>query len=330
LGALPFAYLLRYHKNLNRDNFTMALFQRHASLLMAIIVLLRVDPGLAFSTPKNDNSASFTLFDRFRAVCPADPSSVSQFDSSLVSASQDHNDDADGEDDSKSVWVAVYRSTNNKPSVLVKDSFLQAMRSATDSVSASSSASDSTLLGSFEQNPGVAQQAPVAVARLRESTHFDGSWVLDSMRCVLKKETTDASCDGGSEHIEAISTAVDTLLLHYLSLGSNRFESAIRTKATLLSGSLLEERGFRPVQDLQKDMVTHVSSLDECLDKYASRSVDTIAKSPGAQQRALTIVSLLGRIDRHVDLREASQAAEQDSDDDADDYDPWASVKRFL
>lgn len=226
--------------------------------LLAILASLWAHQSLAFSA--SNANPTLTLFDRFRAVCPADTSCIRQFDASLVSADDKEDDD----DDSNAVWVAVYRSNNNKPSVLVKDSFLKAMKSATDTVPVPEPSSD--LANSFVQGTGVAQEAPVAVARLVESKDFGNTWIMDSMRCVLKKENTDASCDGGSEHTEALTTGIDTLLLHYLqSLGRDRFEGAIRTKATLVSATLLEDRGFCEVQSLEKDMATHFSSLDDCL-----------------------------------------------------------------
>jgi hypothetical protein len=297
--------------------------------LLTIITLFlsHTSTSSAFSTPTpNSNDAVYTLFDRFRAICPADPSWVAQFDASLIDNVKDEA--------SKAVWVAVYRSNNNKPSVLIKDSLLQAMKSATDSVSTSANASDPALLNSFEMSRGVTKEAaPVAVARLIPSEDFSNTWILDYMRCVLKKENTDASCDGGSEHTEALTIGIDTLVLHYLSslndVGQkpNRFEGAIRTKATLVSATLLEDRGFREIEKLTKDMATHISSLDVCLEQYAARAVDTVAKSPGAQQRALSILSHLGRIDRDADL---SASQQQDEENDTDDYDPFASIMRYL
>lgn len=81
------------------------------------------------------------------------------------------------------------------------------------------------------------------------------------MRCILVKEKTDASCDGGSEHTEALATAIDALLHHYLvnmmeEANEGGFEGTIRIKAALLSAPLLEDRGFRAVTELQTDMVT--------------------------------------------------------------------------
>jgi hypothetical protein len=257
------------------------------------------------------------LFDRFRPTCPADLSSIRHFEPSLVEdCAEDH------------VWVAVYRSNNNKPSVLVRDEFLHAMRSATDTINSPSGA-DPSFLGSF--SPTASAAAPVAVARLRPAEDSASCFVLDSMRCILIKEKTDTSCDGGSEHTEALATAIDALLHHYLvsimdeSIG---FEGAIRTKATLMSAPLLEDRGFRPVQELQKDMVTHTSSLDDCFERFAARSVSSSSKSPGARQRAINIVSQLGRINRASDLERAQQLINQ-KDDEGEQYDPWAASRFF-
>lgn len=258
------------------------------------------------------SESSYSLFDRFNPSCPADASAVARFDKKLLDGDQD-----------ASVWAAVFRSNNNKPSVMVRDDFLSAMRSAVD-VSTPPTGDDELKSSFVSADSG---QSPVAVARLRPSTEFEGCWVLDSMRCILKKENTDDACDGGSEHTEALSAAIDALLLYHLNQ-TERFEGTIRTKATLVSGILLDERGFQEVQKLDKDMATHVSSLDACMERYAARSVTTESKSPGAQQRALSIVSLLGQIDRERDLR---KAREQDSSgDDEAEYDPWASVNNQL
>lgn len=264
----------------------------------------------------------YATFDRFRPACPADLSSIREFQPSLVS---------DGADDDGHVWVAVYRSSNNKPSVLVRDEFLHAMRSATYTIN-HPSAADPSILSSFSPI-AASSAAPVAVARLRPADACPNSLVLDSMRCVLVKEKTDPSCDGGSEHTEALATAIDALLHHYLvSIMGNRglsFEGTIRTKATLVSAPLLKDRGFRPVEKLQMDMVTHTSSLDDCLERFAARSVSpTSSKSPSARQRAIEIVSQLGRIDRAFDLERARQLIKQ-RDDDEKETDPWATSRFF-
>jgi hypothetical protein len=175
----------------------------------------------------------------------------------------------------------------------------------------------------------MALEKPVAVAQLRPSPDFENKWILDSLRCGLKKEDINDDCDGGSEFTEALSVAVDSLLLHHLQQQHQNdfvFEATIRTKATLFSNKVLEARGFEPVEELSKDMATHVSKYDACLQSYAERSTSTIP--PGARDRALQIVSLLGRLDRDQQLEAASAEEENKSkDDDQDDYDPWATFK---
>ena len=205
-----------------------------------------------FSTPNpassSGNDASYTLFDRFQAKCPADLSSIRQFDARLV---DDENEDG-------SAWVAVYRSSNNLPSVLIKDDFLNAMRIATTSVETSANSStiveNEAISSSFEES--VSARIPVAIARLSKTER--GGWMLDSMRCSLKKDDQNESCDGGSEHVEALSVCVDELLLYYLSCNDPppnfRMEGAIRCKATLVSSSILEDRGFQEISKLEKDI----------------------------------------------------------------------------
>ncbi|GKY93109.1 hypothetical protein MPSEU_000279100 [Mayamaea pseudoterrestris] len=280
----------------------------------ALFSFLKYSHGLA--------SNEFALFDRFRAECPAPPSCLHSFDPSLTH----HANDASHEDH---IWCAVYRSCNNAPSVMVRDEFLHAMRSATNTVNPTALPVES--MSSFEPQlaPLQNQQSPVAIARIKPSQDFPGSWVLDTMRCVLRKETQDSTCDGGSEHTEAISVAIDALLEYHLSKHSEdeRIEKfAIRTKATLVSSKVLEDRGFVEVDRLERDMATHVSNVDACLERYAERSVTTSAKSSGARQRALKIVSLLGRLEQ----TKAQQQAETYGDEtDSDDYDPWASFRQL-
>eukprot|EP00977_Amphora_coffeiformis_P003457 scaffold638_cov168-Amphora_coffeaeformis.AAC.39 len=322
IRTLPHSVCLRLAwDRITRHFVNMDRVARALSFLM-ITAVWRAD---AFSspTPPDGSQSMNTLYDRFRTVCPADTETIRLYSSSLID-NQDTDSDA--------IWAAVFRTSNNKPSVYVKDEFLQAMRAAVDPVeTASSFQIDSNVQGSFEAPSSSSKQAPVAVACLRPSPDFEGCYVLDSMRCILKKENTDASCDGGSEHTEAISAAIDSLLVQYLAKAvqaERRFDRAIRTKATLVGGVLLEERGFEEVQTMQKDMVTHISSLDACMTKYAERAVDLDTKSPGARQRALSIVSYLGRLDREKDLK-ASRKAAEDSEED-DEIDPWAGMKQFL
>ena len=167
--------------------------------------------GKGFGAPKNDE---FVSFDRFRSSCPADITAIQQFEPSLI---KEENRDDD-------VWVAVYRSSNNLPSVFVRDSFMDAMKVSTtvqsgDSETLVSSSSASSSVMSLEtkggDNMGDAKNKPVAVARLGKDQH-SGYYILDSMRCVLKKENQDADCDGGSEHAEAIGVCIDELVLSYL------------------------------------------------------------------------------------------------------------------
>jgi hypothetical protein len=290
----------------------------------------------------NNKAELSTLFDRFRPTCPASGGDVRRFHPDLIP----RDAGADGGDGAP-IWAAVYRTTNNQPSVLVRDEFLQAMRSATGAIHPPSGTTDgnnSPLMIVSSQSAGESS-SPVAVARLRKGDDDrDGqeqqeSYILDSMRCILKKEDMDSGCDGGSEYTEAIATAIDSLLLYYLTSASSKspnerasFEGVIRTKATLMSSKILEERGFREVQELHRDMATHVSSLDDCLACYATRSVSH-ALSPGARQRAVAIVSHLGRIDRTADHAQAQKtinarnSANQRNDDD---YDPWAGIKKFI
>jgi hypothetical protein len=295
----------------------MRLLAMHLHLLLKLSLICS---SLAFSGKSSSHgdsgAAPITLFDRFRAFIPASPDIIQRFDAQLDTTS--HKD---------SIWVAVYRSSNNKPSVIIKDEFFQAMRSATDSINPSQQAADDSLQNSFVKSSNL--ETPVAVARIRPSQDFENTWVLDAMRCMLLKESTEKACEGGSEHTDAICTAIDALLEYHLT-SCTRFEGAIRTKATLVSATLLEERGFREVESLSKDMATHVSSLDDCLDRYAERSVSLDTKSPGARQRALKIVQLLGRFDRQEDLKLAKQQQQSDVPKEDDNYDPWAGMKLFL
>jgi hypothetical protein len=142
----------------------------------------------------------------------------------------------------------------------------------------------------------------------------------------LKKEDTNADCEGGSEHTEALSVAIDALMLHHLQQNAC-FEQAIRCKGTLVSSALLEGRGFQPVENLCKDMVTHISSLDACMECYADRVIST--KRVGARTVALQILSELGRLDRNAEL-EASRQRHEKNDDKDDEYDPWARIRPFI
>jgi hypothetical protein len=288
-------------------------------------------------------SGSGIGLDRFRATCPADPSCIRQFDAKLVEETENEKDSSSSTSASSSIWVAVYRSNNNQPSVFVRDEFLYAMKTATgtDATDASAvNASNSAPINDKLQTP-MSLETPVAVAQLRPSSDFDDQphiVVLDAMRCGLRKEEMNEACDGGSEFIEALSVGVDSLLLYHLQQQRQQqqkqdsdddktilFEGAIRTKATLFNHQLLEDRGFAPVEALSKDMATHVSAYDACLQQYATRSVETSLPA-GARDRALQIVSLLGQLDRNQQQQQGAAL----NDEDEDDYDPWANIKMQL
>lgn len=256
-------------------------------------------------------SGTVDLFDRFRPSCPADLSTIRQFDASLAEISGD-----------ECVWVAVFRTSNNKPSVFVRDEFLNAMRLSTGAINSDQQAS----IPEGIEKKDMSKEVPVAVARLTPSKDFEGCHVLDYMRCLLKKEDTNPSCDGGSEHTEAVCVAIDSLLLHHLQNNPQRFDNAIRTKSTIVTAALLEARGFEPVEGLYSDMATHLCSLEACMSKYADRAVSTAVKAPGSRERSLQILSLLSMVDRQKDLK-ASQEAQNSGDDD---YDPWANMKSFI
>lgn len=284
----------------------------------------------AFSSIGNSRP-SFSLSDRFRASCPAEASSISQFDPTLLV----DDDKANSKD---SVWVAVFRSSNNLPSVLIKDDFLNAMRIATtvqsngdnSDLTQSTQINSGSLTNQIENSSvnikksstlggGVKAQTPVAVAKLSPSTKFDGKWVLEAMRCSLKKDDFDESCDGLSEHAEAISICIDELLLNHLRMG-NQFDGSIRTKATLISGKILENRGFEEVNELCIDMATHVSSLENSLNRYTERAVETVSRSPGARDRALQILSYLSK---------QEIVKNSNKNDSEQEYDPWANIGRL-
>jgi hypothetical protein len=101
------------------------------------------------------------------------------------------------------------------------------------------------------------------------------------------------------------------------------FDNSIRVKATLVSGKLLEERGFQEIDEMSKDMATHISSLDSCLVKYAERAVASVSKNPGARERALKIVQLLGKEDPK------EKDGEDDDGSEPEYIDPWATSKIF-
>jgi len=287
----------------------------------------------AFSSSPSPSSG----FDRFRAMCPASSASVALFDPSLVGGGT--KDDAENDE----TFVAVYRSANNLPSVIMRDEMFASMRIATTAVAGEPADGIETKAseGSSEGNSsGVEAPVPLAVGRLRPSPDFQGSFVIDDLRCSLKKEDTNPDCDGGSEHTEALGVCIDELILHRLRMatGDNdaaagssgaSFDGALRCKATLVSSPLLGDRGFEEIDEfpLPSDMATHVSSLDACMDRYADRVVGAGAKNIGARERALKILSLLGQLNREEEKKAKKKQEEEKGDESGDDeYDPWANV----
>eukprot|EP00571_Detonula_confervacea_P005410 CAMPEP_0172316464 /NCGR_PEP_ID=MMETSP1058-20130122/28332_1 /TAXON_ID=83371 /ORGANISM="Detonula confervacea, Strain CCMP 353" /LENGTH=326 /DNA_ID=CAMNT_0013030779 /DNA_START=13 /DNA_END=993 /DNA_ORIENTATION=+ len=320
-------------------------------LLSTILLLLAATTSHAFSAGKGfgsspSSSNAYVSFDRFKASCPSDVNAIRQFDPSLLKDNNDHT-----EKDEEDVWVAVYRSANNLPSVFVRDAFMDAMKVSTtvqegDSetlVSSSSSLSASIASGVINNSNNGAnaeKSKPVAVARLGKDEKSN-CYIIDSMRCALTKENTDDDCDGGSEHAEAIGVCIDELVLSFLQRyiekegndkngekNEMRFDGGIHFRGTLVSGKLLDSRGFREVSELSSDMHSHESDFDGALARYADRSTSKeVAKNPGARERALKIVSYLGRVDWDEDQRRGKQV---DIDDEEEsDFDPWASVKKF-
>ena len=232
---------------------------------------------------------------------------------------------------------------------------------------------------------------PVAIARLIKTNTNNDSYLLDNLRCSLKKEDQDINCDGGSEYLEALACAVDTLLLNHLQklLSSSSSSStstnisqendvpiifkdgSIRTKATLFNSKLFEQRGFIPIETLSRDMATHVSNYNSCSNSYTERAssgeqsttttttatnsgigfgqkqkqsddddddaassdndntTTTTMMATGTRDRALQIVSLLGRLDpKNIasDESDTNKTDDNNKDDEEDEYDPWATM----
>ncbi|KAL9181830.1 hypothetical protein ACHAXT_012173 [Thalassiosira profunda] len=289
--------------------------------------------GKGFGRPPSSSSSAFAPFDRFRASCPADIASIQRYDPSLLRGDGGAND----------VWVAVYRSSNNLPSVCVRTSTTAPGGDSETLVSSSSStemAITTSVVSNESKSNGNEGAKPVAVARLGKDA-ASGCHIIDSMRCTLKKENTDPDCDGGSEHAEAIGVCIDELVHSYLQRylededDGMAFDGGIHFRGTLVSGKLLDSRGFREVSELSADMHSHESDLEGALSKYAERSTSReVAKNPGARDRALKIVSGLGRIDREEDARRAKRIRSggegKEEDGEEGEFDPWASVKRYL
>lgn len=276
------------------------------SHMLLVSAILSVVKGLSTQMP----------FDRFSASCPAGVQSIIQFDPKLLDGRTILNNDEE-------VWVAVYRSNNNFPSVIRED-FFDAMRVATSVVPP---ATDNDGIESkqkqsiSDQGVGVKEVKPVAVGRIKRSNE-NGIWLMDSLRCSLKKENTDKSCDGGSEHTEALGVCIDELVLQYLER-SNKWKNSLRCKATLVSGKLVEARGFVEVSAFSADMATHIAwDVPLSMEMYATRATSTSESGSKVGERSLKILGLLGSFDDKVEHK-------VDNSENNDDYDPFASIKRY-
>lgn len=246
--------------------------------------------------------------DRFRVSCPSDTQPIQQFDPKIST-------------DEKEIWCAVYRSNNNLPNVLMRDDFFQSMKIATDPNN--DSILSSLTIDNNDNEEGIPYQTkPVAIGRLRQK-ESSNVWILDTLRCIFKKENMDDDCDGGSEHTEAISLCIDTLFSYFLKQAQNQ-NYKLQCKSTLISSPLVEARGFTPIEKLNKDMTTHcVGNYDVCMEMYADK-ISSTGLSPMARSNALSILSLLGQLDSYDEVEV------DEKDEDEADYDPWASIKRFI
>jgi hypothetical protein len=293
-------------------------------------------------------------YDRFTASCPADVEVIRYyFDSNKIAALPMDNDS----DDIVPVWVAVYRSNQNQPSVLVRDEFIQAMNDATRSLEIKSPTQQQQTSSSMSTptpllfNKQKSTQRPVAIAQMKKVVTGNNkhSFLIDCIQCTLKKESMEQDCDGGSEYLEALGVAIDELLVQNLHSQQQQqeqsnaqddddssrvveveFEKKIRVKATLFSAKVVEDRGFLPVEAFSKDMATHISSYDRCLQQYAAR-VTSPTLGPASRDRALQIVTILGRLDRDGQEKVGTNSNKNDDgeniiDDDDDEYDPWAGI----
>ena len=114
-------------------------------------------------------------------------------------------------------------------------------------------------------------------------------------------------------------------LVNWLTSIVDKGKAALRNiiKPTLLN-ILFEQSFFTKVTILSKDMATHKSNVGLSMEKYAERSVATVARSPGARDRSLQILSFLGRLDE-------DEVNKNDEDDtDGEEYDPWASANSIF
>ena len=152
--------------------------------------------------------------------------------------------------------------------------------------------------------------------------------------------------------MEAMGVCVDELVLRFLEekqkakegdgkkskSKSTSFDGSILCRATLYSKRVMEDRGFVEIEDMNTigaDItLTHKSSLESSLSKYAERATSTSSTgmAVGARERALRILVLLGRIEEKTNKGGKKGSNDGDDGDDGDDggYDPWAGAENVF
>ena len=152
--------------------------------------------------------------------------------------------------------------------------------------------------------------------------------------------------------MEAMGVCVDELILRFLEEEKKKkeedgkklnstpisFDGSILCRATLYSKRVMEDRGFIEIEDMNTiggDItLTHKSSLERSLSKYAERATSTSSTgmAVGARERALRILVLLGRIEEKTNKEGKKGSNDGDDSDDGDDggYDPWAGAKNVF
>jgi len=323
--------------------------------------------SLDLSSTRRSNLA---IPDRFYADNYADWTRIQQFDPSIAQQLLKSSEDP-------TIWVAVYRNPefknddetgkDTKPSVFVREDFLQAMKTATEekvesTISPSLTASTLTWadqlqvpLSADDESSLTVNDTPMAIARLCPSKDENGdshsaTWILDSLRCSLPKENTNPDCDGGSEYLEALGVAVDAVLIRifeqsegYQKTNDEKddapgvFLGSIRVKSTLFSRTVLEGRGFVPVDSLSKDMATHFFSREACLDMYTIRSLlDEDSLTSQARSRTQSIISSLRNQLDYLQTNPPDAATKPATNDDVDndrddnvEIDPWAGFYKM-
>jgi len=169
---------------------------------------MNMNMGAAMNLMSSDSNK----LDRFRSVFLVGTESkaaITEFDDVLWSSLYDNNDNESNE--KEDLWVAVYRSNNNKPSVIVRDDFFRAMNDATTASDDAGKTTDSDDADTKDSNNNISTVSsaasflsdtmpsmlqvpstkPVAIARLQKSDNNDNDdnvYLLGHLRCSLKKE----------------------------------------------------------------------------------------------------------------------------------------------